>query len=126
LANAQTLAASLLSAGLDLVSGGTDNHLILVDLDSWNITGRDAEQALGKAGITVNKNAVPFDKRGPQVTSGIRIGTPFVTSRGMNTEEMKQIAAIIVNVLQHMDDEQVLEQSRIRVTELCNSHPIYQ
>ena len=81
LANAQTLANHLQSAGLRLVSGGTDNHLMLVDLDSWDITGKAAEAALGKAGITVNKNAVPFDKRGPFVTSGVRIGTPFVTSR---------------------------------------------
>ena len=126
LANAQTLANHLQSAGLRLVSGGTDNHLMLVDLDSWDITGKAAEAALGKAGITVNKNAVPFDKRGPFVTSGVRIGTPFVTSRGMGTEEMKQIAAMIIEVLKNMDDAQILEKVKTRVAEMCSAHPLYQ
>ena len=99
---------SLQAAGLSLVSGGTDNHLMLLDLDPWDITGKDAETALGKAGITVNKNAVPFDKRGPVVTSGIRIGTPFVTSRGMGVEDMEQIAAMIIEVLRHLDNEPIL------------------
>jgi glycine hydroxymethyltransferase len=123
--NAQILAECLLNAGLNLVSGGTDNHLMLVDLDSWNITGRDAEIALGKAGITVNKNAVPFDKRGPFITSGIRIGTPFVTSRGLNGNDMKQVAAMIVDVLKHVDDVRVLEQTKAKVAEMCRTHPLY-
>jgi glycine hydroxymethyltransferase len=125
LANAQTLAAGLQSAGLNLVSGGTDNHLMLADLTSWGITGKAAERALGQAGITVNKNAVPFDRHGPLVTSGIRIGTPYVTSRGMGTEEMRQIAALIVEVLKNQDDERILERTRLEVAELCSAFPLY-
>jgi glycine hydroxymethyltransferase len=125
LANAQTLAAGLQSAGLHLVSGGTDNHLMLADLAAWNITGKAAERALGQAGITVNKNAVPFDRRGPLVTSGIRIGTPYVTSRGMGTEEMRQIAALIVEVLKNLEDQRILERTRLEVAELCSAFPLY-
>ena len=125
LANARALAERLLSAGLQLVSGGTDNHMMLVDLSPWKITGRDAELALGRAGLTVNKNAVPFDQRGPAVTSGIRIGTPFVTSRGMGEAEMIQIGALIVEVLKHLDDTQVLERIRAQVTDLCEAFPLY-
>ncbi len=123
--NAQTLAAALQSGGLPLISGGTDNHLMLADLTTWQITGRDAEKALGRAGITVNKNAVPFDKRGPQITSGVRIGTPFVTSRGMGIEEMKRIGAMIIEVLKHSDDTAVLERVRTQVAELCGAFPLY-
>lgn len=125
LANAQTLAEGLLSAGLKLVSGGTDNHLMLVDLSSWNLTGKDAETALGASGITVNKNAVPFDQLGPAVTSGIRLGTPYITSRGMGTEEMRQIAALIIGVLRNIDDPKMLERTRLEVAELCNAFPLY-
>ena len=125
LSNAQVLAGELQSAGLPLVSGGTDNHLMLADLTSWEITGKDAEKALGKAGITVNKNAVPFDKRGPLVTSGVRIGTPFVTSRGMGGDEMKRIGAMIIDVLKHPQDETVLDRNRKEVTALCRSFPLY-
>ena len=99
--------------------------MMLVDLSPWNITGRDAELALGRAGLTVNKNAVPFDQRGPAVTSGIRIGTPFVTSRGMGEAEMIQIGALIVEVLKHLDDTQVLERTRAQVTDLCEAFPLY-
>jgi glycine hydroxymethyltransferase len=123
--NAQTLAQVLMSAGLPLVSGGTDNHLMLADLTSWEITGKEAEKALGLAGITVNKNAVPFDKRGPLITSGVRIGTPFVTSRGMGTEEMRRIGAMIVDVLKHPQDETVLQRTRSQVDELCRAFPLY-
>lgn len=123
--NAQTLAECLLSAGLDLVSGGTDNHLMLVDLTRWGITGKDAEKALGRAGITVNKNAVPFDQRGPFVTSGIRIGTPFITSRGIKADEIRQIGAMIIEVLRHMDDTDVLEKVRTEVADICRAHPLY-
>lgn len=125
LANAQALAEGLQRAGLQLVSGGTDNHLMLVDLTGWDITGKAAEAALGKAGITVNKNAVPFDRRGPLVTSGIRIGTPYVTSRGMGTGEMRQIAGLIVEVLKNLEDERVLERTRLEVAELCSAFPLY-
>jgi glycine hydroxymethyltransferase len=125
LANAQALASGLQSAGLQLVSGGTDNHLMLVDLSGWDITGKDAEAALGRAGITVNKNAVPFDQRPAQVTSGIRLGTPYVTSRGMGPEELRQIAALIVEVLKNMETPRILERTRLEVAELCNAFPLY-
>ena len=125
LSNAQVLAGELQSAGLPLVSGGTDNHLMLADLTSWEITGKDAEKALGRAGITVNKNAVPFDKRGPLVTSGVRIGTPFITSRGMGNDEMKRIGAMIIDVLKHPQDETVLDRTRNKVAELCRAFPLY-
>jgi glycine hydroxymethyltransferase len=125
LENAQALAEGLQVDGLKLVSGGTDNHLMLVDLSAWEITGKEAEAALGRAGITVNKNAVPFDKRGPLVTSGVRIGTPYVTSRGMGVAEMKQIAALIIDVLKHPDDEPVIKRARSAVQALCRAFPLY-
>jgi len=125
LSNAQTLAAVLQSSGLPLVSGGTENHLMLADLTTWEITGKEAEAALGKAGITVNKNAVPFDKRGPFITSGVRIGTPYVTSRGMAETEMEEIGAMIVEVLRHKDDSDVLSRIKTRVSALCNDFPLY-
>jgi len=123
--NAQILAQVLQSAGLPLVSGGTDNHLMLADLTTWEITGQEAEKALGQAGITVNKNAVPFDQRGPLITSGVRIGTPFVTSRGMGGDEMKKIGAMIVDVLKHPDDRGVLDRTRNQVKALCQAFPLY-
>jgi glycine hydroxymethyltransferase len=123
--NAQVLAQQLLSAGLPLVSGGTDNHLVLADLTKWAITGKEAEAALGRAGITVNKNAVPFDRRGPNVTSGIRIGTPCVTSRGMGPDQMKQIAQVIVDVLKHPDQQTVLSRCRQQVAALCDAFGLY-
>ena len=125
LANAQALAEVLQSSGLPLVSDGTDNHLMLTDLTSWEITGKEAEAALGKAGITVNKNAVPFDKRGPFITSGVRIGTPYVTSRGMTETEMQQIGAMIIEVLRHPDDQDILSRTKDRVATLCNDFPLY-
>jgi len=123
--NAQTLADVLQASGLPLVSGGTDNHLMLADLTTWEITGKAAEAALGKAGITVNKNAVPFDKRGPSITSGVRIGTPFITSRGMKTDEMKQIGAMIIDVLKNPDTPDVLARTRDQVALLCQEFPLY-
>lgn len=125
LRNAQTLAQVLQSSGLPLVSGGTDNHLMLADLTKWQITGKEAEAALGRSGITVNKNAVPFDKRGPFITSGVRIGTPYVTSRGMKTDEMKQIGAMIINVLKNPEDQNILMHTKDQVAELCNAFPLY-
>ena len=125
LVNAQALSAVLQSSGLPLVSGGTDNHLMLADLTTWEITGKEAEAALGKAGITVNKNAVPFDKRGPFITSGVRIGTPYVTSRGMAATEMEAIGAMIIEVLRNPDDSDVLSRTRARVASLCNDFPLY-
>jgi glycine hydroxymethyltransferase len=125
LENARVLAEVLQASGLPLVSGGTDNHLMLADLTSWQMTGKDAESALGKAGITVNKNTVPFDRQGPFVTSGIRIGTPYVTSRGIGTEEIKRIGAMIITVLKNSDDAAVLERTRHQVADLCTAFPLY-
>lgn len=116
--NAAVLAESLQAEGLNLVSGGTDNHLILVDTRNLNITGRDAERVLDEIGITVNKNAIPFDPTSPFITSGIRLGTPAATSRGMDQEAMKTIARIISATLKNPQDEQVLEQARAQVREL--------
>jgi glycine hydroxymethyltransferase len=123
--NAATLAACLMNQGVDLVSNGTDNHMMLVDLTRLNITGKDAEFALGQSGITVNKNSIPFETRSPQVTSGIRIGTPAVTTRGMKASEMAMIADMIVSVLKHLQDETVLSNTRKKVHELCRAFPIY-
>jgi glycine hydroxymethyltransferase len=124
-ANAATLAGTLIDRGLDLVSGGTDNHLMLVDLTRLNITGKDAESALGRAGITVNKNAIPFETRSPHVTSGIRIGTPFITSRGMKTEQMKIIGGLIADVLRDADNEALSKKTRQQVQALCDAFPLY-
>jgi glycine hydroxymethyltransferase len=123
--NAKTLAAALAAGGFRLVSGGTDNHLMLVDVFSRGLTGKVAETALGKAGITVNKNAIPFDTNPPMVASGIRIGTPAVTSRGMREPEMETIAALIARALASPDDEGVLAAVRGEVETLCRRFPLY-
>jgi glycine hydroxymethyltransferase len=124
-ANAKRLAAVLSDSGFRLVSGGTDNHLMLVDVFSKGLTGKVAEAALGKAGITVNKNAIPFDQNPPMVASGIRIGTPAVTSRGMREPEMDTIAELIARALATPDDGAVLEAVRGEVEELCRKFPLY-
>jgi glycine hydroxymethyltransferase len=124
-ANAQRLAANLSSAGFRLVSGGTDNHLMLVDVFSKGLTGKVAEAALGKAGITVNKNAIPFDQNPPMVASGIRIGTPAVTSRGMREPEMDTMADLIARALAAPDDEAALAAVRGEVEALCQKFPLY-
>jgi glycine hydroxymethyltransferase len=124
-ANAKALAETLLGEGLNLVSGGTDNHLILVDTRNLNITGRDAERVLDSVGITVNKNAIPFDPASPAVTSGIRIGTPAVTTRGMGVEEMKIIGRTIAMTLKNPNDEATLQKAREAVRELTARFPIY-
>ena len=124
-ANAKRLAAGLASAGFRLVSGGTDNHLMLVDVFSKGLTGKAAEAALGKAGITVNKNAIPFDKNPPMVASGIRIGTPAVTSRGMREAEMDSIAEFIARALASPEDETALAMVRTEVEALCRKFPLY-
>src|SRR6476619_3378313 len=123
--NAQRLARGLSSAGFRLVSGGTDNHLMLVDVFSKGLTGKVAEAALGKAGITVNKNAIPFDQHPPMTASGIRVGTPAVTTRGMREPEMDQIAAFIARVLAAPDDDSVAKAVRSDVEALCRQFPIY-
>jgi len=124
-ANAQRLAASIGSHGFRLVSGGTDNHLMLVDVFSKGITGKAAEAALGKAGITVNKNAIPFDQNPPMVASGIRVGTPAVTTRGMREAEMDQIGALIARVLASPEDERTLGMVKSEVERLCRKFPLY-
>ncbi|HEY7476137.1 MAG TPA: serine hydroxymethyltransferase [Vicinamibacterales bacterium] len=123
--NAARLAASLTDAGFRLVSGGTDNHLMLVDVFSRGLTGKVAEAALGRAGITVNKNAIPFDQHPPLVASGIRIGTPAVTTRGLKEPEMDVIAGLIARVLSSPDDEGVARAVRDDVLSICRRHPLY-
>ncbi len=124
-ANARRLAAGLQAAGFRLVSGGTDNHLMLVDVFSKGLTGKVAEAALGKAGITVNKNAIPFDQNPPMVASGVRIGTPAVTSRGMREPEMDLIAEFIATVLAAPEDDGVAASVRDRIEVLCRKFPLY-
>ncbi len=123
--NAKAMAEGLIAEGFRLVSGGTDNHLMLVDLTSHDITGRDAQEALDIAGITVNKNGIPFDTKGPQITSGIRVGTPAITSRGMKEAEMKIIAGLIGTVLKNIKNEKKLEEVKRDVTSLCDKFPLY-
>jgi len=124
--NAKTLANELMKYGFDVVSGGTDNHLMLIDLTNKNVSGKKAENALEKAGITVNKNMVPFDTKSPFVTSGIRVGTPAVTTRGMKENEMKRIAEIINTVIDNIEDEMKIENLNHEVKELCSGFPLYQ
>jgi glycine hydroxymethyltransferase len=124
-ANAQRLASVLSAAGFRLVSGGTDNHLMLVDVFSRGITGKAAEAALGKAAITVNKNAIPFDKNPPMVASGIRVGTPAVTSRGMREDEMETIGELITRVLASPEDDTALASVKAEVEALCRKFPLY-
>ena len=123
--NAQTLSKALMLQGFRLTSGGTDNHLMLLDLRKSELTGKVAQETLDKARITVNKNAVPFDTRSPFVTSGIRIGTPAVTTRGMKETEMEQIADFIVRALNHVADEPALQTIAGEVAELCKKFPVY-
>ena len=125
IANAQTLAATIGAAGFKIVSGGTDNHLFLLSLVGREITGKKAQNALEEAGITANKNMVPFDPRKPMVTSGVRIGTPAVTTRGMGTQEMKEIGVLIVRALEKFEDPQSLAAIRSEVETLCRKFPLY-
>lgn len=123
--NARTLASELVKSGYDLVSGGTDNHLILIDLTDKDISGKLAEKSLEEAGITTNKNMVPFDQRSPLVTSGLRIGTAAITTRGMKEDEMRSIAGFIDEVLSNTRDENVKKSVRNKVIELCKKFPLY-
>lgn len=123
--NAKALAEELLSQGFRLVTGGTDNHLILIDLSDREITGKAAEQSLDEAGITVNKNTVPNEKRSPFVTSGVRVGTPALTTRGMGSSEMKQIAKWISQVLNNSEDIHMKKRIHEDVKQLCKQFPIY-
>jgi len=126
LENAQALALGLARVGLRLVSGGTDNHLMLVDLRPKKLTGKAAEETLGKAGITVNKNMIPWDPEKPMTTSGIRVGTPALTTRGMGVGEMALVASLIGRALDAPGDEAALARIRGDVKELCRRFPMYQ
>jgi glycine hydroxymethyltransferase len=124
-ANAKALGETLLARGFDLVSGGTDNHLLLVDLQSKGLTGKTAEAVLERAGITVNKNAVPFDPEKPFVTSGIRIGTAALTTRGMGEEEMRRIGTVIADVLDDAENDAAVERAEGTTAELSKAFPLY-
>ena len=124
--NAKALAQHLMQNGIQLVSNGTDNHMMLADLTNFKITGRDAEEILGRAGITVNKNSIPFEERGPIVTSGIRMGTPAITTRGMREPEMETIAELITEVLEKSrHDNEVIGRVGKKIHELCEAFPVY-
>ena len=125
-ANANKLAETLMERGIDLVSGGTDNHLVLVDLTARGLTGKDAEAALEHAGITVNKNTVPGETRSPFVTSGLRIGTPALTTRGMNETDMELIGGWIADVIEAPEDQDRLEMILGEVRALCRRYPLYE
>ena len=122
--NALVMASELQRLGLRLVSGGTDNHLILVDLTATGVTGKDAEKSLEMANIVTNRNAIPFDPRSPRITSGIRIGTPAVTTRGFGKEEMKQIAALIMQVINNIGDRDTQHRVREEVSQICQRFPV--
>jgi glycine hydroxymethyltransferase len=124
-ANARELAATLMEGGVDVVSGGTDTHLFLIDLSERDLSGKKAERALERAGITVNKNTVPFDKRSPFITSGVRVGTPALTTRGMKEAEMRQIGTFMIRVLENVGDEGVAEEVRAETSALCDRFPLY-
>ena len=123
--NAKTMAQSFLGLDYDLVSNGTDTHVVLIDLTNKNISGKTAEKALEKAGITVNKNMVPFDQKSPFVTSGIRIGTPAVTTRSMGEDEMKKIVKMIDSIIRNPENNENINQVKAEVVDLCESYPIY-
>ena len=125
IANAKYLAQFLSTNGIKIVSGGTDTHLVLVDLRPQDITGKDAEAALEKAGITVNKNTVPFETRSPFVTSGVRIGTPALTTRGMKEQEMEQIGEMIIQTLGKIEDDNFHKETRKKVRDLCDEFPLH-
>ena len=126
LKNAQAMADELKNQGFRLVSGGTDNHLMLVDLTTKGVTGKDAQEALDLAAITINKNGIPFDTQGPQITSGIRIGTPAVTTRGMKEKEMRLIATYIADVIKNINDDHKIKAVAEKVKNLCAQFPLYQ
>ncbi|MEW5798986.1 MAG: serine hydroxymethyltransferase [Bacteroidota bacterium] len=123
--NAQTLASHLVSKGYNIISGGTDNHLMLIDLRTKNVTGKEAQEALDEAGITTNKNAVPFDDKSPLITSGIRIGTPALTTRGMKENEMKVVGDLIDEVIRNIGNKSVYESVQKKVIDLCSGFPLY-
>ncbi|HUI31752.1 MAG TPA: serine hydroxymethyltransferase [Candidatus Acidoferrales bacterium] len=125
ISNASALASYLTQKGFEIISGGTDNHLMLIDLRNKNVTGKDAQESLDRAGITVNKNAVPFDDKSPLITSGIRIGTPAVTTRGFKEKEMAAIADLIDRVVMNIGSEKIYREVKEDVAELCSKFPLY-
>lgn len=125
IANAQAMAHAFVSKGYDLISNGTDNHLMLIDLRNKNLTGKKAQETLDKAHITLNKNAVPFDDKSPFVTSGIRVGVPAITTRGMKEKDMELIVSMVDRVLMNADDEKIISQTREDVKELMKNFPLY-
>ena len=122
--NAKTLADELKRLNFRLVSDGTDNHMVMIDLSQTGVTGREAEEALGKAGIVVNRNAIPFDTRPPQISSGIRLGTPAITTRGFGIEEMKKVASLIGKVIANINAKEIQAQAREEVNQICNRFPV--
>ena len=125
LRNAKTMTRVLQERGYDMVSGGTNNHLVLVNLMNKSITGKEAEEALGRANLTVNKNAVPNDTRSPFITSGLRLGTPAVTTRGFGEVEIKKLTHWMADILDDVHDEETIMQTRERVLTLCREFPVY-
>ena len=123
--NAKDMADEFITRGYNLISGGTDTHVILIDLTNKGITGKSAEKSLEKAGITVNKNMIPFDEKSPFITSGIRIGTPAITTRGMQKDDMKKIVSLIDTVINNANDDQKLDSVKAEVNELCKFFPLY-
>ena len=123
--NARTLSDELQMSGFNIVSGGTDNHVMLINLNKFNVTGKEVEAGMSKAGIILNKNTIPFETRSPFITSGIRIGTPATTTRGMQEKEMKEIAGYIKTVIDNLGNETVLNSVNSDVEQLCSSFPIY-
>ncbi len=123
--NAKTLSLALLDKGFELVSGGTDNHLMVIDLSNRKITGKEAEAVLDQAGITANKNVIPYDKRGPVTTSGVRLGTPVLTTRGMGDKEMQLVAELIHDAIKFRDSQETLSKVREKVRELCRAFPLF-
>jgi glycine hydroxymethyltransferase len=125
IANAQAMARSFVNRGYNLISGGTDNHLMLIDLRNKNITGKKAQEVLDLAHITLNKNAVPFDDKSPFVTSGIRVGVPAITTRGLKETEMETIVSMIDEVLTHADQPAIIDQVRANVQAMMERFPLY-
>jgi glycine hydroxymethyltransferase len=123
--NAKAMSEVLLSKGYKLISGGTDTHVILIDLSNKGVTGKVAEKTLEQAGITVNKNMVPFDKRSPFITSGIRVGSPAITTRGMGKNEMVKIVDLIDKIITNIEDESMIKKVKTEVQSLCSSFPLY-
>ena len=123
--NAAVLADELTQKGFRIVSGGTDNHLMLVDLRSKNITGKEAQFLLDDIGITANRNTIPFEPLSPFVTSGIRLGTPALTTRGLKEDDIRQVADIIAKVIDNRDDEAVIAQAKAEVADICKRFPLY-